>query len=126
MLTYLQLPPLEDRRRQLRLTMLYKIAGDLVPAIPSKNFLRPADPTKRKVRPTKYEDFISKNPLQRQVHNNSRAFVIPPTRTEQYKGSFFVRTPLEWNQLDNAIVQQQTANAFCSALCRVGPAVFQN
>ena len=123
MLDYLKLPPLEDRRRQLQLTMLYKIAGDLVPAIPQKNFLKPVDPNKRKVRPTRFNECISSNPLQRQTYNNNRAFIIPPTRTEQYRGSFFIRTPLEWNQLDNIVVQQQNVSAFTSALGRVGPVV---
>ena len=77
MLSYLQLPPLEDRRRQLRLTMLYKISGGQVPAIPPGFHLTPADMSRRRVKPTRYSGCITQNPIQRQAYNNNRGFKIP-------------------------------------------------
>ncbi|KAI0231221.1 hypothetical protein LSAT2_018381 [Lamellibrachia satsuma] len=43
MLDFLDLPPLEERRRQLRLSMLYKIAKGLVPALLTDAFLTAAN-----------------------------------------------------------------------------------
>ena len=51
MLDFLNLPSLEERRRQLRLTMLYKIAQGLVPALPADAFLTAANRNRRRVRP---------------------------------------------------------------------------
>ena len=51
MLDFLGLPPMEERRRQLRLSMLYKIAKGLVPALPADAFLTAANINKRRIRP---------------------------------------------------------------------------
>ena len=95
MLSYLQLPSLEDRRRQLRLTMLYKISGGQVPTMPPGFHLTPADMSRRPVKPARYSDCIMQNPIQRQAYNNSRGFKIPAARTDQYRGSFFIRNTVE-------------------------------
>ena len=44
MLTSLELPTLQDRRRNTRLTYMYKIAKGLVPAIPPGSYLTPKKP----------------------------------------------------------------------------------
>jgi hypothetical protein len=125
MLRYLQLPPLQDRRRQLRLTMLYKIAGGLVPAIPPDTFLTPADGSRRRVKAKTFADHQTHNIIQRQTYNNNRGFKLPDAKSEQFRGSFFIRTPLEWNRLEDSVVQQQTASAFSAAVGRLEAAFFQ-
>ena len=43
MLQELNLPPLQERRKQQRLTTLYKIVKGHIPAMPPENFLMPVD-----------------------------------------------------------------------------------
>jgi hypothetical protein len=159
MLRYLQLPPLQDRRKQLRLTMLYKIAGGLVPAIPPDTFLTPADGSRRRDKAKTFVDQQTHNIIQRQTYNNiadhqthniiqrqtynniadhqthniiqrqtyynNRGFKLPHAKTEQFRGSFFIHTPLEWNRLEDSVVQQQMASAFSAAVGRLEAASFQ-
>ena len=117
MLDFLDLPPLEERRRQLMLTMLYKIAQGLVPALPADAFLTAADRNRRRIRPTAYEGYETHNILQGQA-NNSRCFKVPPSKTVQYRGSFFVKTVVEWNTVKDDIINLPTSNAFSSAIWR--------
>ena len=100
-LDFLDLPPLEERRRQLRLSMLYNIAKGLVPALPTDAFLTAANRNRRRIRPTIYEGYETHNILQRQAN-----------KTDQYRGSFFVKTVIEWNTLTDDIINRPTLNAF--------------
>jgi hypothetical protein len=102
MLKDLNLPPLEERRRQLRLTLLNKVAEGLIPALPPEKFLTPAVSGRRRVVPTRFQGHDSNNIIERQAVNNARGFRIPTTKTDQYRNSFFVRTVAEWNQLSDA------------------------
>ena len=78
MLDFLDLRPLEERRRQLSLTMLYKKAKDLVPALPADGFLTAANRNRRTIPPTTYEGYETHNILQGQANNNSRCFKVTP------------------------------------------------
>jgi hypothetical protein len=118
MLQDLNLPPLEERRRQLRLSLLYRITEGLIPALPPHNFLVPENTSRRRIRPTRFEGFQSTNIVARQAMNNTRGFRIPDSRTEQYRSSFFVKTIVEWNQLSEAAVTTGSTSAFTSALGR--------
>ena len=66
MLQDINLPPLAERRRQARLGLMYKIAGGLIPAISSQNYLTPVSASRIRIRPTKYEDFEATNIINRQ------------------------------------------------------------
>ena len=57
MLLDLNLPPLADHRRQARLGLMFKIAGDHIPAIPPQSYLTPVSADRRRIRPPKYEHF---------------------------------------------------------------------
>ncbi|XP_070198630.1 uncharacterized protein [Littorina saxatilis] len=116
MLEYLQLPTLQERRQQLRLTMLFKIINGLVPALPPDSFLTPVSVSRRRVKPKAYEGYESQNILQRQATNNSRCFKAPTSKTDQYRNSFFIKTVIEWNNLSEATVTLTTPSAFSSAL----------
>lgn len=122
MLRNLDLPTLEERRKQLRLNLLYRIAGDEIPALPSRQFLTPINTTRRRVRPTKFEGFQTTNLVERHAINHSRGFKVPDSRTEQYRNSFFVRTVMDWNQLSEATITAGSVGAFTSALRKSGPA----
>jgi hypothetical protein len=54
---------------------------------------------KRRVQPRRFTDCVSSNIIDRQSCNNSRCFIVPPAKSEQYKNSFFVKTTIEWNSL---------------------------
>ena len=117
MLETLELSSLEQRRSFNRLVFMYKVVEGLVPAIPVDDFLKQQKP-KRLIRPRKYSDHISKNIVDRHSVNNNRCFVIENCKTEQMKQSFFVRTVVEWNQLDTEVVRAETVESFRDALTR--------
>ena len=73
MLTDLDLPSLEERRRQQRLTFLYKVVKGHVPAINIEHYLRAQRP-KRTIRAKQFEDFVKKNIVERSICNNTQCF----------------------------------------------------
>ena len=118
MLRELKLPPLEERRKQQRLTTMYKIVNEEIPALPPEKFLTKANKEKRKIKPRMFEGFETKNIVKKYAYNNTKGFLVPDSRTEQYKSSFFVRTVAEWNELEEEVVQANSAAAFSAALSR--------
>ena len=117
MLKDLELPELQERRKQLRLIFLYKIVEGLTPAIPPADYLKPIE-VKRRIRATRYTGFETSNIVTAHEKNNSRCFANPPAKTQVYRNSFFVKTIREWNQLDETIVTAPSADAFKSRLVR--------
>lgn len=95
MLNKLQWTPLQQRRQNIRLCWIYKIANGLV-AIPVDQYLTPL------TRPSR--------------HYNTMAFTIYSPRNDYYKYSFFPRTVIEWNQLPEMTVKAPTLEAFKSQL----------
>ena len=121
MLQDLNLPPLDERRRQARLGLMYKITGGLIPATAFQNYLTPVSASRRRIWPTKYEDFEATNIIDRHEVRNTRGFQLPAYNTKQYQNSFFVRTVVDWNHLEENIVKAGSASAFTSALSRSTP-----
>ena len=114
MLSTLQLPTLQERRSDLRLTFLYKVVEGLVPAIPS-DFLTPHKPGRRII-PRDYSDYDSKSAITSHIRNNSRPFVVSRTQTDQFKNSFFVSTVCDWNNLSESVVTAKSVESFKSRL----------
>ena len=52
----------------------------------------------------------------RLVYNHSDCFVVPFSRTEQYKYSFFVETVLNWNHLDGVVAGSNSPETFRSKI----------
>ena len=121
MLQDLILPPLAEHCRQACLGLMYKITGGLIPAIPPQNYLTPVSASRRRIRPTKYEDFEATNIIDRHEVRNTRGFQLPAYNTKQYQNSFFVPTVVDWNHLEENIVKADSASAFTSALSRSTP-----
>jgi len=48
-----------------------------------------------------FKDHVTSNILDSQVTNNSRCFRIPPSKSEPYRHSFFERTIIDWNHLED-------------------------
>ena len=116
LLTKHNLPTLQERREHLRLGLYYKVVEGLVPAIPPHKFLTPQK-AGRMIRPRhSTADYITQNPVENYIRNNDRCFVVPHCHTEQYKQSFFPRTTIAWNQLDNSVVHSSSTETFKTAL----------
>ena len=118
MLKKLQLPPLQDHRRHLKLTTPFKIVVGLVPALPPEHVLTPFSKDRRKIKATTYQIYNFDYPIIRQSASNSRGCVISASKTDQFRNSFFVRTVYEWNQLSEETVHAFSADAFTSAVGR--------
>ena len=114
MLCKLDLPTLQDRCKQQRLSFFYKVVEGLVPAMPVEQFLKFLPASKRQIRPTKFRDFTAENIIliDRQATLNSRPFLAPHSNTEQHKNSFFVRTTTDSNHLGDYQVMAPTLEDF--------------
>ena len=114
MLCKLDLPTLQDRCKQQRLSFFYKVVEGLVPAMPVEQFLKFLPASKRQIRPTKFHDFTAENIIliDRQATLNSRPFLAPHSNTEQHKNSFFVRTTTDSNHLGDYQVMAPTLEDF--------------
>ena len=95
MLQRLNLPPLQDRRQNLRLTFMFKISRGLVPAIPPESYLTKVNANKRTIKPTQHKDFRSQNIITRQARNHDQCYVVPQARTEIFKNCFIKKTIVE-------------------------------
>ena len=115
MVKSLELTSLQDRRTANRLFFLYRVVEGLVPAIQPADYLKPIRP-KRSIKARKFADCISANIVEQRVTNNSKCFEIDNCKTAQYKQSFFVKTLVDWNHLDNSTVCAKSCDAFKMAV----------
>ena len=117
LLLKLDLPPLQVRRQQLRLTFLFKVVEGLVPAMPPEHFFTFSKPG-RKIRPIRNSSFETSNIVNSYTRNNNRSLEIKPCRTSQPRNSLFIRfrTAAEWNHLDDSTVNLKTFPAFKARL----------
>ena len=115
MLKKINLTTLEGRRKQQRLIFFYKVAEGQIPAMSSSDFIT-RNEGKRQIRPKKFDNCISTNIVTRQSRINSKSIKIPEAKSEQYNNSFFVRTAIDWNNLDENIVQSKTTEDFKTAI----------
>ena len=115
MLTSLNLPPLQERRKANRLIFFFKVVEGLVPAMQSHDFLTPVR-GKRLVKAKQYTDCISKNIIDNHVTNNSKCFKPVQCNSDNYKNSFFPRTIIDWNHLDDKLVRAETVDSFRKAV----------
>ena len=95
MLEDLKRKSLEQRRKETRLALMFKITNDSI-CINKSNCLIPSTRTSR--------------------HSPPHAFQILPSRTECHKQSFFPRTIRDWNLLDTSVVSVGTVEAFKTQL----------
>ena len=116
MLQDLQLPSLQDRRKTNRLTFFYKVVEGLVPAMPCHDFLTPVRKSKRNIKPKTFIDCETTNIIDRQCMNNNKCFKPIQCNTDIYKHSYFPRTLIDWNHLDDSVVSAQTLAGFKTAL----------
>ena len=111
----INLTTLEERRKQQLLIFFYKVAEGQIPAMSSSDFIT-RNEGKRQIRPKKFDNCISTNIVTRQSRINSKSIKIPEAKSEQYNNSFFVRTAIDWNNLEDNIVQSKTTEDFKTAI----------
>ena len=98
MITELQWPPLEDRRRIARMSMMYKIHHNLACVRNIKGQLLPLP--------------------SRQRRGHDQQFVLPQCRTQYHQNSFLPRTIKQWNQLPLEVIEANTIDTFVSRASR--------
>ncbi|XP_072042992.1 uncharacterized protein [Amphiura filiformis] len=95
----LGIPTLEERCRQARLTMFYKVVNQQI-AIPIPNYIQTRT---RSPRSSQHQRFM-------RLGSNSNS--------DTYKHSFFTRTVREWDALPQAIIELPTIEQFKGAISR--------
>ena len=89
--------PLHERRREQRLTLLFKIVNDLV-AIPADHHIR-------------YNNRTSRN-------RHSKQLKVESANSDIYKNSFFPRTIIDWNNLPQSAIDCDTVENFKRTISR--------
>ena len=111
------LPSLQERRRNIRLALLYKVANGTLPGLPPDDYLTPVR-NKRQIRARRFDDYVAKNVVQGHELRHSRRFKTPAAAGDVYKNSFFVRTTCDWNSLQEEQVNCSTLDGFKISLQR--------
>lgn len=112
-----ELPTLQDRRKEMRLVFLFKVVEGLVPAIPPTTHLVPIR-NKRKITAKKFENCVSKNIVESSQTNNNKCYRVPTSRTDIYRYSYFPRTIVDWNHLDDRTISAKKVEDFRSSLTK--------
>ena len=120
MLKSQDLPPLQQRRKDLRLALFYKIATGMLPAIPPDLYLEPTI-NKRRIKATEFKDCMTKNVVSSYQLRNSRCYRPTKASTDVRKNSFFIRTTVDWNQLEDSHVTATSLDSFKASLQRNRP-----
>ena len=71
---------------------------------------------KRQIKPKKFDNCISTNIVTRQSRINSKSVKVPEAKSEQYNNSFSVRMAIDWNNLEDNIVQSKTTEDFKTSI----------
>ena len=91
LLSFLNLPTLQQRRKLSRLTLFYKIINNALPIFIPSHYQRTQFST-------------------RQHHSNQ--FILPQVTLNVYKYSFYPRTIREWNNLPINTIESRDLNEF--------------
>ena len=111
----LNLETLQERRKQLRLVLFYKVVNGHVPAINPEDYLTKVT-GRRRAKPSIYKDCVVLKQFDRSVRKHNNCYQTTAGRTEQFRNSFFIRTVVDWNNLDETSISAETINKFKSAL----------
>ena len=113
------LPPLQQRRKEIRLALFYKVANGSLPGLPTADYLTPTR-NKRKIKAKRFDDCVSRNIVDHHENRHSRCFQVPRAESDVYKNSFFVKTTSEWNSLEEEQVNCSTLDSFKASLQKQG------
>ena len=90
MLRDLKLQPLQQRRLESKLVMMYKIVSGMVPAISADEVFIPFT-DKRQIKPKSHQDCYSSNIVSKYALNILECYKVPASNTDQHKNSYFVK-----------------------------------
>ena len=108
--------PLQERRKQHRLTFMFKITQGQIPAINRDTYFIPLRLKRTIIKPRNFANYQHSNPVEKYTTNNSRCFQIPHSNTDIYGNSFFPRTIIDWNKLTDNLVTSASVDAFKAAM----------
>ena len=57
-------------------------------------------------------DKKSDNPVNKYARHNDRQYAVTHCNTEERKNSFFPRTTVDWNRLEDSVVHVNTVESF--------------
>ena len=103
----LKLQPLQQRRLESRLVMLYKIVRGMVPAINADEVFIPIR-NKRQIRAKTHQDCFSTNFVNRYTLNNPECYKVPASKQINSKTLSFC----DWNSLSDIYICAETVNSF--------------
>ena len=112
MLSDLHLPLLRDRRKANRLVFFFKVVEGLVPALQIHDYLTPVR-GKRQIKSRQLKDYVTHNIIDSQA---SGCFKTLQCKTELFRNSFFPKTIIDWNHLEECVVRAETVNGFRKAV----------
>ena len=115
MLRDLKLQPLQQRRLESRLVMMYKIVRGMVPAINADEVFIPIR-NKRQIKSKSHQDCYSLNIISKYALNYLECYKVPASNTDQHKNSYFVKTTSDWNCLSDTHIRAETVNSFKTAV----------
>ena len=86
-----------------------------MPALPPAEYLTPAR-AGRKIIPKTFEGYDYNNIVDIRAVRNSKGYIVPSSSSTEFRNSFFPRTVIDWNHLEEDLVCAQTVVSFKSAL----------
>ena len=116
MLRDLRLQSLQNRRKLQWLTF-FKIVRGLTPTTLANEFLTSIN-SKRLIKLRNPMDFKTTNIVADHARNNSQSYRVDPTKTAVYRYSFFPRTTIDWNNLEQEMVSSKTSESFTTQTSR--------
>ena len=93
--------------------MFFRIVMGMVPSLQSDDFLT-QHRTSSRIKPKTFDNFASVNVIDKSI--KKKFYVVPDAKTNQYKHSFFRKTVIEWNGLNETEVQSETVESFKAKL----------
>ena len=110
------LPSLQQRRKEIRLALFYKIANGSLPGLPKTEYLTPVVNKRKRMANRQMSAYVVDNVVENYEIIHSKCYVPPRATIDIYKNSFFVKTTQEWNSLDEKQVICSSLDSFKASL----------
>ena len=110
------LPSLQQRRKEIRLALFYKIANGSLPGLPKTEYLTPVVNKRKRMANRQMSAYVVDNVVENYEIIHSKCYVPPRATSDIYKNSFFVKTTQEWNSLDEKQVTCSSLDSFKASL----------
>ena len=72
----------------------------------------------RNIKLKQQEDFITSNILDKRIVKNNKGYLIKDCNLIQTENSFFIRTVIDWNHLDNTTIFNPSLEGFKKSLLK--------